>query len=194
MNKTLLIGGLAALTFAAAGGMAVAQQAPRHAARAAQPVSQADFVARHVDRLAAADADRDGAVSAEEQSAAHQARRAEMRIAAFDRLDADRDGSISRAEFEARPQRAAHRAPRAGHDGQRPARAARAERGPVAIAEVRAKAEQQFTRLDADHDGTLTVAEQRAGRQAMREHRRERMAERRAARATEQSPQTPASE
>lgn len=193
MKKTLLIGGLAVLTLAA-GGAAVAQQAPRHAQRVAQPVTQADFVARRVDRLAAADANRDGAVSAEELGAAHQARRAESRTAAFDRLDADRDGSISRAEFEARPQRAAHRGPRAGHQGPRPARADRAERGPVAIADVRAKAEQSFARLDADHDGTLTVVEQQASRQAMREHRRARMSSRRGARATEQSPQTPASE
>ena len=192
MKKTLLIGGLAALTLAA-GGVAVAQQAPRHVARATEPVTQADFVARHVDRLAAADANSDGAVSAEELGAARQARRAEHAGAAFDRLDADKDGSISRAEFEARPQRA-HRGPRAGHQSTRPARASRAERGPVAIADVRAKAEQSFARLDADHDGTLTAAEQQAGRQAMREHRRERMSSRRAARATEQSPQTPASE
>lgn len=191
MKKTLLIGGLTALTLAAAaGGVATAQQAPERTARAAAPVTQAEFVARRVDRLSAADANSDGSVAPEEMRAARDARRAERASAAFDRLDADKDGSISRAEFEARPDRAQR-----GHRrGNRPARAAHTERGPTAVAEVRVKAEQMFVRLDADSDGTLSIEEQRAGRQAMREHRRERMGERRAARSMEQSPQPPASE
>uniref|UniRef100_UPI00403DAEB4 hypothetical protein n=1 Tax=Brevundimonas sp. LF-1 TaxID=3126100 RepID=UPI00403DAEB4 len=68
---------------------------------AGQPISQADFVQRRVERLRAADANGDGQVTAEEMRAHAQARRAERRAAQFDRLDADKDGSISRAEFVA---------------------------------------------------------------------------------------------
>jgi Ca2+-binding EF-hand superfamily protein len=193
MKKTLLIGGLAALTLV--GGAAVAQQAPtasRGLARADTDgdgrLSQAEFVARRVDRLGAADANRDGSVTAEERRAAWTARRAERRTGAFDRLDADKDGMISRAEFEA--PRAA-RADRPARAGRPMARAARMDRT-VSIAEAQAKAQQAFARLDADGDGFLTADEQRAGRAAMRQQRMERRAERRAAR--QASPQPPASE
>jgi len=53
-----------------------------------------------------------------------------------------------------------------------------AERGPVVIAEARAKAEQAFARMDADGNGVVTAAE----RQALRGERRARMTERGAAR------------
>ena len=75
----------------------------------------------------AADADRNGTVTAEEMRAAGQAKRAERRHAMFDRLDANKDGSISRAEFDA---------PRA--DGQRAARGERGQRGPRAEHHCRA--------------------------------------------------------
>lgn len=193
VKKTLLIGGLAALTLA--GGVAVAQQAPtapRGMARADADgdgrLNQAEFVARRVDRLTAADANRDGSVSADERVAAKAARRAERRAGAFDRLDADEDGVLSRAEFEAPRAARAERQPRAG---RRAMRAARMDRT-VVIADAQAKAQQAFTRLDADSDGFVTAEEQSAGRQAMREQRMERRAERRAAR--QASPQPPASE
>jgi hypothetical protein len=69
-------------------------------------------------------------------------------------------------------------------------------RGPVVIADVQARAEQAFTRLDADQDGFVTVEEGRAARQGMRQNRRERMVERRAAHRGQRqaSPQAPASE
>ena len=208
MRKTLLAGALAALTLAA-GGAALAQQASAqpHVLRADADgdgrISQAEFVGRRVERLNAADADRDGSVGPEERRAVFQARSAQRADARFQRLDADRDGAISRAEFDAprstegRPQRAArparmHRGgPRMAHRGQR-----MEARGPVSIAEVRGKAEQAFARLDADSDGFVTVAERRTGRQALREQRRERMTERRAARQTQRqaSPPAPASE
>lgn len=194
MKKTLLIGGLAALTLA--GGVAVAQQAPtapRGMARADSDgdgrLNQAEFVARRVDRLTAADANGDGSVAAEERRAAFTARRAERRAGAFDRLDADKDGMLSRAEFEAPRAARAERQPRAG--GRRMARAARMDRT-VVIADAQTKAQQSFARLDADSDGFVTADEQRAGRQAMRQQRTERRAERRAAR--QASPQPPASE
>ncbi len=208
MHKTLLAGGLAALMLASAGA-AFAQQAPARPMRADTDgdsrLSQAEFVGQRVQRLTAIDSNRDGSVSADERRAAMQARRAGRADARFDRLDGNDDGSVSRAEFDAaretgrearadrgpRPMRA-HRGPARGQRGM-----ARMEaRGPVVIADVQARAEQAFARLDADHDGFVTSAEGRAGRQAMREHRRERMTERRAAHQAQRqaSPPAPASE
>lgn len=207
MKKTLLAGALAALTLAAAGGVAIAQAAPQAAAPRAMRadadgdsrISQAEFVGRRLQRLTAADADRDGSVTPEEMRAVAQARMAQRADARFQRLDANSDGSISRAEFdgrraaraEARPHRAArmHRGTgRMAHHGQ-----GANMHGPVSIAGAQAKAEQAFTRLDADRDGFITAAERRAGMQAVR---RERMTERRAARHAQRqaSPPAPASE
>ncbi|MBW8304751.1 MAG: hypothetical protein K0M78_12640, partial [Brevundimonas sp.] len=122
--------------------------------------------------------------------------------ARFARLDADNDGVISKAEFDARREhRAEARAgdgPRRGHRGPHHGggRAERmADRGPVVIAEARARAETAFARLDADQDGFVTAAERQAVRAAHREQRHERRLERRAARRAQQaSPPAPASE
>lgn len=205
MKKTLMAGALAALTLAAAGGVAVAQQA---GTRASEPramrgdadgdsrISQAEFVGQRVQRLTAADADRDGTVTAEEMRAVAQARMAQRSDARFQRLDADRDGVLSRAEFdgqsaaraEARPDRGAR--PGRMHGGRKAHRGQHAEqRGPVSIAEAQDKAEQAFTRLDADRDGFITAAE----RQTMRGQRHERMTERRAARQAQRQASPPAS-
>lgn len=215
MSRTQLIGGAAAVVLAALAGAATAQQpAPQAVERQSRMqradtdrdgrISQAEFVARRVARLTAADADHDGMVTREEMRAQAHARMQQRAEVRFIRLDANADGALSRDEFTApraaraaradgapRPMRA-HGGP--GRSGPRMARhAARgAERGPVAIAEVQARTEQAFARLDADHDGFVTAAETRAGRQQMREHRRERMAERRAAR--QASRPAPASE
>lgn len=200
MKKTLLVGGFAALTLAAAGA-AFAQQAPARGMRADTDgdnrLSQPEFVGRRVERLTSVDANHDGSVTADERRAAMQARMAGRADARFERLDANDDGSISRAEFDGA------REARAGRGG-RPMRVRAASgrghrgmvrmqaRGPVVIADVQTRAEQAFARLDADHDGFVTAAEGRTARQTMREHRRERMAARRAARLA--SPQAPASE
>lgn len=207
MNKTLVAVGLAALTLAA-GGVAVAQQsAERPQPRALradtdgdQRLSQAEFVGRRIDRLAAADTDRDGSVTRDEMRAAGEARRAQRAEARFDRLDADGDGAVSKAEFEARRE---HRAGERADRGPRRAHRARhgraghalSERGPVVIADGREKAEAAFARMDADQDGYVTAAERQTARAGLREQRRERMAERRAARRAQQpSPSAPASE
>lgn len=212
MSRTLVIGGVAAVALAALAGVATAQQpAPQAVARQAHVqradadgdgrISQAEFVGRRIERLTAADANRDGTVTREEMQAQRHARMQQRAETRFTRLDADNDGAISRAEFTAphaaradgaaRPARA-HGGP--GRPGPRMARHAGrgAERGSIAIAEVQAKTEQAFTRLDADHDGFVTAEERRAGMQQAREHRRERMAERRAER--QASRPTPASE
>ncbi len=208
-KKTLLVGGLVALTMTAAGGIALAQQAQTPPARAMQAdgngdsrISQAEFVGQRMQRLTAADTDRDGSVTPAERRAVAQARMAERADTRFQRLDADHDGTLSRAEFdgqraarmEARPHRAGRMHPaaaRMAHRGQR-----LDARGPVSIAEAQARAEQGFARLDADHDGFITPVERQAGLRAMREQRRERMTERRAARQAgmQASPGTPASE
>lgn len=206
MSRTLLISGVAAVALAALAGAATARQPARpamerqaHAPRADTDgdgrVSQAEFVGRRLERLTAADANGDGTVTREElqaRGAAHRAQRAEARFA---RLDADSDGAVSREEFTAartaradRPMRA-HGGP--GRQGPRMA-AHRADRGPITIAEVQAKTEQAFARLDADQDGFVTPEEARAGRQQMREDHRERRTERRAAR--QASRPAPASE
>jgi hypothetical protein len=185
MKKTIVIGGMVAVTFAALAGGVMAQQANRPA-RAQAEMTQAAFVDARVARLTAADANNDGTVTVEERQATRQAKRAERSDSRFDRMDANGDGSISRAEFDAPRQARAERGPRAERAGMRGARGNRggerasrmAERGPVVIAEARAKAEQAFARMDADGNGVVTAAE----RQAVRGERRARMTERRAAR------------
>lgn len=202
MNKTLGVAAVALLAVfsgaaaAQAGAQTAAPQRPARAAMA-QPVGQADFVQRRVERLRAADADHDGAVTAEEMRAAGQAKRAERRTAMFDRLDANKDGAISRAEFEA-PRadgpRAGQRAGR-GHGGMHRGAQRMGRHGegrfPIVIAEAEQKANERFMRLDADRDGTLTVQERRAGMEARRAEMRQKRQERRAPAA---SPSTPASE
>ena len=208
-KKTLLVSGLVALTMTAAGGIALAQQAqttPPRAMRADldgdRRISQAEFVGQRIQRLTAADTDRDGSVTPAERRVVAQTRMAQRADSRFQRLDADHDGAISRAEFDgqraarmqARPQGAGrmhHGGPRMAHRGQR-----LEARGPVSIAEAQTKAEQGFARLDADRDGFITRVERQAGMRAMREHRQERMTERRAARQArmQASPGTPASE
>lgn len=209
MKKTLWIGGLAVLTLAAAGSAVAQQAADRPHARALradidgdQRLSRAEFVDGRVQRLIAADADRDGSVTREERRSVAQARLAARAEARFDRLDADGDSMISKAEFDARrAHRAevrAERGPRRAHRGhwRRAAHDRRAEaRGPVVIAEAQARAEAAFARMDVDNDGYVTAGERQVARAGMREQRRERMAERRAARRAQQaSPPTPASE
>lgn len=153
-------GGVAALALTlAVGGAAIAQThvqtqasaaAPQRA-RMAEPVSQADFVQRRVARLRAADANRDGQVTAEEARAFAQARRAEARAAQFDRLDVNKDGVLSRDEFEVA---GAPQAPRPGAE----------RRFPIDIANAERAAAEAFARMDANRDGALSVEERRMER------------------------------
>lgn len=212
MKKTFILGGAAALSLAAAVGVATAQQAPaQHRGPDADNdgrISRAEFVDGRIARLTALDANRDGAVSVEEAQAGRQAQRAERQAAMFDRLDANHDGAISRAEFTTRPERDGPRAERAGHRmGGHHGRGGpgrhggmgggpRGERGPVVISQVSARLAEGFTKADTDRDGYLSQAERQASRAEMREHRQERRAERRAARSAQQpaSPSTTPSE
>lgn len=181
MKRTVLIGGLAALTLAA-GGVAVAQQAPQDPPRHARGdkdgdgrISRAEFVDGRVARLATLDANRDGTVAVEERQAAQAARRAQAADRAFARMDANGDGAVTRAEFDAvradRGERRAERGERRGGRGMHRGRGGpRGVQGPVVIADAQAKAEQAFARLDANGDGYVTAEE----RQAQRAERRER--------------------
>lgn len=172
--KTLLISGVAAFALASA---AVAQDT--RGGRAAdtdgdQRISQAEFLARHLERFDRGDQNRDGTVTGEEMRAAFAARREEMRGRMFERLDSDSDGSISRAEFEARAeQREGRRGGRGGYHrrGGRGWGHAEVVADGVTRAEAEARANARFARMDADGDGYLTEAD--------REARRERRADRR---------------
>lgn len=207
--------GVAALALAlAVSGTAIAQsrdqgqaqtQAPAapQRARMAEPVSQADFVQRRVERLRAADANGDGQVTAEEMRARAQARRTEVRAARFDRLDVNKDGALSRAEFAA-PQAGGGRmmrGPRMGPERMGPERMGQERmarermtpgaepRFPIVVAEAERKATEAFARMDANQDGVVSVEERRAARPRVK--RVERRIERRPAPA---SPSAPASE
>lgn len=182
MKRTLIVGGLAALTLAA-GGVAMAQQPPQDPPRAARAdrdgdgrISKAEFVDGRVARLTALDANGDGAVSADEMQAGREARRAQGADRVFARMDADGNGAITRAEFDAsraeRGERRAERGERRGGRGmgRMGRRGPGMERGPVVIAEAQSRAEQGFARLDANGDGFVTAEE----RQAQRAERRER--------------------
>lgn len=189
MSRTFVLGGAAALMLTGLAGAAHAQtQTPSpRAAERAQPVAQADFVQRRVERLQALDANNDGVVTAEERRAAMQTRRAERTAQAFDRLDANRDGVLSREEFLNRPQRAG--AERAGLRAKRMDRRVNSRAAePLRIEDARARAAEQFARMDADNDGVVTAQERRAAMTQMREQRRDRRGARPA------SPAAPGSE
>lgn len=169
MRKLFILGGVAAFALA---GAAAAQQAGDHPLRADADgdgrISQAEFVARHAERLQAMDADRNGVVTAAERTAARDARQAERADRRFARLDANSDGAISRAEFDAaaehrRESRGERRHGRHGSHG--------ATAGEVTIADMQARMAERFARLDADGDGFVTSEERRATMGQRRGHR-----------------------
>ena len=101
MSLTALIGGAAAAQTPPA-----AQPGARHARADADGdgygrINQAEFVQARTGRLAALDADRDGALTAQEVRARIQARMAERAGLRFDRLDADHDGFTTADEGRA---------------------------------------------------------------------------------------------
>lgn len=228
--KTTFSGAAAlALVMAVSGGASAQGQtaatpdARPHHARMAEPVSQADFVQRRVERLRAADANNDGQVTAEEMRAYAQARRAERQAARFDGLDANKDGVLSRDEFvtpQARGERmggrhaggarywggqgrTGARGMTQGEQGPRAARQGAESRFPIVIADVERRANEAFARMDANGDGVLTQDERRAAMQARRTEMRQkqeqgsresRPQQQRQGRAPAASPSTPASE
>jgi hypothetical protein len=131
-------------------------------------------------RFAQADTNKDGQLSAEERRAARPngGRRGgagmgdggEMRARMLQRYDTDKDGKLSDAEREAM------RAERGGRDrgdgGPARARADADGDGLVSLAEERAQAISMFDRTDTNKDGRTDAAERQAARDAMRAMRR----------------------
>lgn len=199
MKRTRLLGGLTAASLLLIAGAASAQTAPNSPAQPRElradadrdgRLSKAEFVEARLKPLMAMDADRDGTVTAAERTASRQARAAAAATRRFDKLDADKDGVVSRAEFEAaapraRPDRTRTRARHHGarHAARRAARSgpdagqARAVPAPIFIAEVRARAEAAFDRMDSDKDGFLVRTELQAARAAQRDRREARRGE-----------------
>lgn len=151
-------------------------------------VSQAEMQANAEQRQARMAERRERRAERRAERAPERAERmAERREARFARLDTDSNGALSQAELAAaRERRAEARAERraAGdaRNGQRMKRGGMMQgmvrqadtNGDRAIsrAEFDAAVTAHFTRLDANRDGTVTVEERRAARQAMRAARR----------------------
>lgn len=179
MRKLTLALSTAALALS---GAAIAQTAPAAPAKARAPIAdmtRAQAQARAEAAFARMDVNQDGTIDQGDR----QARRARM----FERMDTDRNGSISRAEFDAmHAQRGENRAERGGK--QRMARTAGvaggkrammgAPRGPVTRQAFVDRALSMFDKADANRDGTVTVAERKAAREALRSQWRARAAER----------------
>ena len=206
MNRVFYAGAAVAALIAIP---AIAQVGDR-GARASEPMTRAAVQAHVEARFARVDADRDGFVTRAEADARiaaargeRQAQSGERRGRMFDRLDADKNGSISRAEFDAHAAaRAEHRGgPGAEGRGGRPMmRHARMMRrhhgamaggmggfgaamfdrldadhdGRVSLAEASSRALAMFDRADADRNGTVTPEERQAAREAFRASRQGR--------------------
>lgn len=180
MRKLTLALSTAALALS---GAAIAQTAPAAPARERAPMAdmtRAQAQAKAEAAFARMDANRDGTVD----QADRQARHAEM----FERLDTDRNGSISRAEFDAmHSQRAdGDRGGKrmggkgmGGHHGMMMgSRGGAKAAGSLTRQAFVDRALSMFDRADANRDGTVTVAERKAARAAMRGQWRARAAER----------------
>lgn len=199
MNKLMILSGVALLGLA---GGAIAQppgQAPR---RGAVDVTRAEVIQRSDAAFARLDANHDGRFTRDEARALGEQRRERMRTRMFERLDADHNGQISREEFaqgHRGPGRSGPGGPGPMADGgpdgppppDGPGMGRRHHRGPgmgmrmgarlfgeadfLTAEQFRTRALARFDRADANHDGTLTVAERRArhGRMGgeMRRHR-----------------------
>lgn len=184
MKTPILISG-AALAVVAAAGIALAQGGPEGPGPRGDVTRQQAIA--HVDEMfARLDANHDGRVTPDEMHAMGAHRREEMRAHMFDRLDANHDGNISREEFaEAHAMRGGPGGPGGHPDGEMGPPPPGGPGGPgghfmhgarmfgdqgfVTLEQMRARALEHFDRADANHDGTLTMAERRAAREAMRD-------------------------
>jgi hypothetical protein len=192
MNKLMILSGVALIGLA---GAALAQP-PGQGPRRAVDVTRAEVIQRSDAAFARLDANHDGRFTREEAQALGQQRREQRRTRMFERLDANHDGQISREEF-AQGRRGPGPMASGGPDGPPPPggtgmrrwhhrggpgmgggmgmrMGARmfGEAGFVTAEQFRTRALARFDRADADHDGTLTVAERQARRGEMRRHMR----------------------
>ena len=196
--KTLLFASAGLLALAAVPALGQADQG-----RPDRATTRAAVAAQVQARFARADSNRDGFVTqdeirarAEARRAQRQERRGERREQLFERLDSNHDGSISRAEFNDRPalrggergkrravrgerrgQRFAHRGGRGmmgGFGGRAFAAMDLDHDGRVALAEANRAAFERFDRIDSNRDGTISLEERQAAREAFRERMQDR--------------------
>ncbi len=147
-------------------------------------VTLEEYLTADEDRFESADADDDGFVTADELRAAGEKRSERRRQTRLDRIDGDKDGRVSLAEAEAAAVEAARKrfermdadkdgfismaemSERRGRDRASPRRGDRMLRRldrdndrRISAAEAENARRVRFTRMDADNDGVLTVAE-----------------------------------
>ena len=190
--KKVVLSGLALAALAAVPVLAQSSGDASGRHRTARQITRAVFLKHVEDRFARLDANRDGYIDRSEAGA-----RPEMAggsrgprgrgdpNASFDRMDANRDGSISRSEYLAYRARGPRgfRASATGPDGAaRPRRASLGwgftgrwfdrvdadHDGRISLAEAQRAATSLFDRLDTNRDGTLSPDERTAARQGFR--------------------------
>jgi len=179
--KTLTL--LSGSALVAVAGIALAQGGPGPDRGPAGDVTRQQVIAHTDEMFTRLDANHDGRVTGDEARASGERRRDEMRQHMFDRLDANHDGNISREEFAAGHER--HEGPDrpGGPEGPGGPGGPEHHRGMygggmfgaegVTLDQMRARALERFDRADANHDGTLTVAERQAARDRMHSGRDE---------------------
>lgn len=186
MKKRLLI---AAATLALIGGPAIADHhGGGHGDGKAMkaPETRAEVESRVKAHFAMIDANKDGAITAEEMSAQREAMRAKMQDRHFASMDSNGDGSISRAEFDAghAAKDGDRKARRGKHGMETPGgmmmmRAADADKdGKVTLAEATGMALDRFDRVDSNKDGTISAEERATARSTMKDKWRERRGKR----------------
>ncbi|AKM11259.1 EF-hand domain-containing protein [Croceicoccus naphthovorans] len=172
IKKTMIAAGVATLALGT-----VAYAAPGMM-KDAGPMSLADAQTKSGEMFAKMDVNGDGQLD----QADRDARKAQR----FAKLDTDGDGSISEAEFaahhEMRGKRGdgdgmrGHHGKRGGHHGMRMMgkMADTNNDGVITRAEFDAGVASHFAKMDADGNGTVTVEERKAAREAMKAKWQER--------------------
>lgn len=177
MTKKVLIA--AGIGIVAVAGIAIAQ--PGAQDRPGGDTTRQSVVDRTNARFDQLDENRDGRVTPEEARAARERRREERADRMFERLDADGNGSITREELReghgrrgGRGMRIARRGGSDGPGGRMRGMRGFGEQGFITREQMQERALARFDRLDADRNGTVTIAERQAARDARRERRRMR--------------------
>jgi Ca2+-binding EF-hand superfamily protein len=185
MNKAIILSGAALIAIA---GAAFAQSPEGTRRGPPADVTRQQAIERADQMFARMDANHDGRFTRDEARQGMEQRRAERAGRMFDRLDINHDGNISREEFG--QARAQHRRGRGGEGmaggpgmrGHRPGPGGPdgpggpgmhgqqlfGEQGFITRDQFRERALGRFDRLDADHNGIVTVAERQAARGEMR--------------------------
>ena len=175
MKKTLI--GLSALALALAGAAHAQDAMPGGDPLGDKTVTKAEFQAKGAAMFDKMDANHDGKLDTADRSA-HEGQM-------FDRADANHDGALSRDEFMAVHQRGPEGpagagkhhggregGPGRGHGGMMMLKMADTNKdGAVSRDEFLAAHARHFDMMDANHDGQVTQAERKAGREKMGEMR-----------------------